>query len=66
CVFGPAISGFVFNKSDSYNLVWILFVLISILMFVCIIFAVAGARKLMKTEAAKLSPAANEGQPKAE
>lgn len=53
CMIGPLGSGIIFTKSGSYNIVWIAFILVAVIMFACIWFAVMSARKLMKAEMSK-------------
>ena len=53
CIIGPVVSGIMFSKTGSYSLVWTFMIFSVIAMYVAIVMAVGGAKRLMKQEALK-------------
>ena len=48
CMLGPITSGAIYDKTQSYDLVWIVFIVVSILMFISLFAAVKGAKHFRK------------------
>lgn len=53
CIIGPVVSGIMFSKTGNYNLVWIFMAAAVLVMYITIVMAVGGAKRLMKQEALK-------------
>ena len=50
CIAGPVLSGYIYTGTGSYNTVWLIFIGITALMFICIAMAVISGRLLRKVE----------------